>query len=294
MGVFPAAALRRTAAAFDGRMGWHLEDLATGQVHQYRADERFPTASVIKIAVLVELFHQAEVGRLSLDDRHRLRGNISTHGSGVLQIARDEPELTLRDYARLMMGISDNIATDFLMGLLGLDQINATLDRLGCANVRAAATMGRYHYRMVGMDEMPTNRANDAVYRERVSTRGLDYGSVSFGDSLANNVAAPGELASLLAAMYRRTGRQCSGIQSHDRVAQNRAGYPHDPALPKAGCGGGAQVRLQRYHQRGCWPRVFANRALGRGGLCPSPQRRARCCRGHCPGHPLGRGGAGS
>ena len=81
----------------------------------------------------------------------------------MLQIARDEPELTLRDYARLMMGISDNIATDFLMGLLGLGQINTTLDRLGYANVRAAATMGRYHYRMVGMDEMPTNRANDAV-----------------------------------------------------------------------------------------------------------------------------------
>lgn len=203
MGVFPDAALRQIAAAFDGRMGWHLEDLATGQVHQYRADERFPTASVIKIAVLVELFRQAETGRLSLDDRHRLRGDISTHGSGVLQIAQDEPELTLRDYARLMMGISDNIATDFLMELLGLDQINATLDQLGCANVRAAATMGRYHYRMVGMDEVPTNRANDAVYRERVSTRGLDYGSVSFGDSLENNVAAPGELASLLAAMYR-------------------------------------------------------------------------------------------
>ena len=53
--------------------------------------------------------------------------------------------------------------------------------------------MGRYHYRMVGMDEMPTNRANDAVYKERASTQGLDYGSISFGDSLENNVAAPGE-----------------------------------------------------------------------------------------------------
>ena len=88
MSVFPDAALRQIAAAFDGRMGWHIEYLATGQVHQYRADERFPTASVIKIAVLVELFRQAEAGRLSLDDRHRLRGDISTHGSGVLQIAR--------------------------------------------------------------------------------------------------------------------------------------------------------------------------------------------------------------
>ncbi|MYK39267.1 MAG: hypothetical protein F4049_03505, partial [Gemmatimonadetes bacterium] len=54
MGVFPDAALRQIAAAFDGRMGWYIEDLTTGQVHQYRADERFPTASVIKIAVLVE------------------------------------------------------------------------------------------------------------------------------------------------------------------------------------------------------------------------------------------------
>ena len=201
MSLFPDAALRQIAAAFDGRMGWHIEDLATGQVHQYKADERFPTASVIKIAVMVELFRQAEAGGLSLDDRYRLRGDISTHGSGVLAIARDEPELSLYDYARLMMGISDNIATDYLMGLMGLGAINATLDRLGCPNVRAAVTLGRYHYRMVGMDEEPTNRANDAVYRERASTQGVNYGSVSYSDSLENNVAAPGELAALLAAI---------------------------------------------------------------------------------------------
>ncbi|NKB65438.1 MAG: hypothetical protein GKR89_00115 [Candidatus Latescibacteria bacterium] len=203
MALFPDAELCRIGADFNGRMGWHIEDLDSTQVHQYKADQRFPTASVIKIAVLIELFRQAEDGRLALGDRHRLRGDISAHGSGVLAIARDEPELTLYDYARLMMGVSDNIATDYLMDLLGLDNINATLDRLGCPNVRAAVTLGRYHYRMVGMDREPTNRANDAVYLERLRNQEANCQSISYSDSLDNNVAAPGELAALLAAIVR-------------------------------------------------------------------------------------------
>ena len=84
----------------------------------------------------------------------------SPHGSGQLKLMRDEPEITLRDYCRMMITISDNMATDLLMEAVGIPNINTFLDRLGCPNTRTSVTMGRYHYRMTYQDDLPTNRVN--------------------------------------------------------------------------------------------------------------------------------------
>ena len=63
---FPTAACDQIAADFRGRIGFYIEDLTTGITHEYNADQRFPTASVCKVPVMIELFHQAETGNLSL------------------------------------------------------------------------------------------------------------------------------------------------------------------------------------------------------------------------------------
>ena len=151
---------------------------------------------------MIELFRQVEVGILSLDERHRLQGNISTHGSGTLQLMKDAPELTLRDYCRLMMSISDNMATDFLLGVVGLESVNATLDAMGFPNTRTSVTLGRYHYRMFGMDDLPCNRENDVLQQKRAKTHGTDFNSVSFQDSLENNVATPRDMGSILKQLH--------------------------------------------------------------------------------------------
>ena len=83
---FPTAACNQIAADFHGRIGFYIEDLTTGITHEHNADQRFPTASVCKVPVMIELFRQVETGTLSLDERHRLQGNISTHGSGTLKL----------------------------------------------------------------------------------------------------------------------------------------------------------------------------------------------------------------
>ncbi len=189
-------------ASFGGDVGFYVEDLTTSASHEHRADERFPTASECKITVMVELFKQAHEGKLALSDRRHLDDNISTHGSGALSMLEDSPELTLLDYCRLMITVSDNIATDQLMGVVGNANINATLDALGYPNTRTPVTMGRYHYRMVGLDDVETSPANDRLYTERAKNPGIDYGAVSFTGSLDNNVATPREMASLLKRIH--------------------------------------------------------------------------------------------
>lgn len=199
---FPTAACDQVAADFRGRIGFYIEDLTTGITHEHNADQRFPTASVCKVPVMIELFRQVELGRLSLDERRRLQGGISTHGSGMLQLMEDAPELTLRDYCRLMMGISDNMATDFLLGVVGLESVNTTLDAMGFPNTRTSVTLGRYHYRMFGMDDVPCNRENDVLQQKRAERHGTDFNSLSFQDSLENNVATPRDMGSILKQLH--------------------------------------------------------------------------------------------
>ena len=199
---FPSAGLDQIVTDFRGHIGFYVEDLTTGITHEHNADQRFPTASVCKVPVMIELFRQVEEGRLSLDERRRLQGDISTHGSGVLKLMEDEPELTLRDYCRLMISVSDNIATDFLIGVVGLASVNATLDAMGFPDTRTSVTLGRYHYRMFGMDDVPCNRKNDELQRERSQAHGTDFNSVSFQNSLENNVATPRDMGRILKGLH--------------------------------------------------------------------------------------------
>ena len=203
--TFPTAEMDAIASKFDGRMGFYFEDLTTGETHEYAASHRYPTASVCKITVMAELFRQDAEGILSLDDRKRMEDRYSPHGSGQLKLMRDEPEITLRDYCRMMITISDNMATDLLMEAVGIPNINTFLDRLGCPNTRTSVTMGRYHYRMTYQDDLPTNRANDVLQAEASAAGANDYKSVSYSDSLENNVAAPAEMGGIMKRMYEGT-----------------------------------------------------------------------------------------
>ena len=85
-----------------------------------------------------------------------MRKDISSHGTGTLSIMRDYPELTVRDYCRLMMGVSDNMATDMIVHLVTPESINATLDGMGYHNTRANMPLGVWHYLMKGVVETPS------------------------------------------------------------------------------------------------------------------------------------------
>ncbi|MAE65654.1 MAG: hypothetical protein CMJ18_15405 [Phycisphaeraceae bacterium] len=199
---FPSDALDRLARAFPGRVGIYIEavcsEVAGGARYAFAADERFPTASVFKIPVLLTLYQLAEAGRLSLDDRHRVAADISTHGTGILKQFTDAPELSLRDHCRIMISHSDNIATDTIIRAVGLDQINAMLERQGLANTRVPMEIGRWHYVMAGMDRAPLNLANDDEMVRRAKAGEVDDDGLAFSDRLENLVASPRDLAALV------------------------------------------------------------------------------------------------
>lgn len=97
----------------------------------YRGDDLFKSASTIKIAIMVELFRKIDRGEVSLDDTYVLSADDKVPGSGVLQELHDGIELTIGDVVYLMMSISDNPATNILIDLVGMENVNATMRELG-------------------------------------------------------------------------------------------------------------------------------------------------------------------
>ncbi|MBI1802181.1 MAG: serine hydrolase [Chloroflexi bacterium] len=130
------AAVRRIAKNFSGVIGVAACDLNTGEEVLLNADLVFPTASMVKIGILLELLRQREAGKLELSEPLTVRKTDKTAGSGLLENMSDEVTLPLHDIAVLMNAISDNTATNVLIDRLGRANINRAMRAAGMTHTR--------------------------------------------------------------------------------------------------------------------------------------------------------------
>lgn len=134
-------AIQKHAASATGNLGVYFKDLVTGEEITYYADKAYPAASVFKVFVLAELFRQIEEGKYGLYDRHPLNQEVKSPGSGVMQLMETGLMPTIKDYATLMMILSDNTSADFLYKLTGRDNIIANvLEPLELKNTKCDLT----------------------------------------------------------------------------------------------------------------------------------------------------------
>ena len=217
----PKSELDQLARHFRGRLGFYAKELTSETEYSWNADQRFPPASVLKLPVMVELYRQAVAARLQLDDRRPLPDDISTHGSGVLKKREGAVELSLRQYCRLMMVRSDNMATDLLIRTVGLGAVNRFLERGGFKSTRVAMEIGRWHYAVVGMMDAPINRRNDERQLERMRAGKFDDEGLAYSDSLENNVCGPRDMGILLERLYR--GELASRLKTGEMLDLMRA-----------------------------------------------------------------------
>jgi beta-lactamase class A len=126
----------------DGVLAVAILDLSTGQKFLLHADEVMPTASSIKIAVLAELYRQAQQGKLKLTDFYTLQSSDLVGGSGITSVLTPgTTRLTLRDVAGLMISVSDNSAANVIIDRVGMENVNALLDSLGLTHTRLRRKM---------------------------------------------------------------------------------------------------------------------------------------------------------
>lgn len=128
--------IEQLAAGFNGRLALSLLNLQTNETMSYHDNEQFPTASAIKLGIVAALMALVDAGKASLDEPIMLRRADHVAGSGVLQHLSPGLIMPLRDWAFLMMNISDNLATNVLIDYVGLDNVQRWLDGAGFADVQ--------------------------------------------------------------------------------------------------------------------------------------------------------------
>jgi beta-lactamase class A len=144
----------------DGVLGVAVLDLSSGQSYFLHADEVLPTASSIKIAILAELFLQAQQGKIKLNDFYTLQRSDIVGGSGIAEaLTPGVTRLTIRDVAALMISVSDNSATNVIIDRVGMENVNALLDSLGLTHTRLRR-------KMMDLQAASQNRENISTPRE--------------------------------------------------------------------------------------------------------------------------------
>jgi len=161
---------------FEGVMGVAIVDLTDGRTIFKNEDRVFPTASSIKIAILLELYRQEQEarggaqGKAKLDDVYSFDPKDLVEDSQIMAgLTAGVTRVTNRDLAQFMIAVSDNAATNVLIDRVGKDNVNATLRGLGL-------TKTMLHRKM------------------------MDIAAAKRGDE---NVSTPQEMARLLETIYK-------------------------------------------------------------------------------------------
>ena len=136
----PAGTMEQRISAlvreFRGVMGVAAMDLRSRDWIAVNADARFPTASTIKVAVMLEAHHQAAEGRLPMDAMFTMKNSDKVGGTGVMNGLHEGASFTTADLIHLMIVLSDNTATNMLIERLGTARVNERLEGYGIRDVK--------------------------------------------------------------------------------------------------------------------------------------------------------------
>ncbi|MDP3542461.1 MAG: serine hydrolase [Elusimicrobiota bacterium] len=123
--------LAKMAERYPGRVAIYLKDMKSGRTWTHHADDLFPSASLIKVPVMIAAFYKIRDGRLALDERIAITRRNRVGGSGSLKWRPDGTKLTVRQLLVHMINESDNTATKMVLDHLGIGYVQQQFPRMG-------------------------------------------------------------------------------------------------------------------------------------------------------------------
>jgi len=143
----------------------------------HRADDRSPSASIIKLPIMVEAMERVKAGTFPLDGVHHLTEAEKAGGSGILQTYTAGSQVTNLELITLMMTHSDNTATNLLIRDLGMSEINRRIKAMGLTQSQLNRVMMDTAAVRRGIDNYVTAREMNmllrAIYTQQVATPAL-------------------------------------------------------------------------------------------------------------------------
>jgi len=144
-------------------------------------DKSFHAASTMKVPVMIELFRQAEAGKLKLDDQLLIKNEFKSIADGsayVLSVGDDSDAevykhvgktMTLRALCDAMITVSSNFASNLLIERLGAENIRNTVTKLGANGMVVLRGVEDQKAFDKGMNNATTARAL-AVLMQKIAT----------------------------------------------------------------------------------------------------------------------------
>ncbi len=137
--------IKQLIQGFQGDVGIYVHHLKKNKEVNIQADSIFPTASIVKIPILVGIFDKIEKGELQLDQQLVYRATQRYGGSGLMQFFNDSTQVDLKTLVALMLSYSDNVTSIWNQKLAGGgNTINQLMTNLQLAHTRVnSQTEGR-------------------------------------------------------------------------------------------------------------------------------------------------------
>ncbi len=131
--------------SFNGDIGVYVKDLKKNKVVAINADTIFPTASMVKIPILIGVMDKINKGELDYHQELVYKDSLLYAGVDILGSFKSDEKIELSKVMMLMLTTSDNTASLWLQSLAGTGtRINRILDSLGFEDTRVnSRTPGR-------------------------------------------------------------------------------------------------------------------------------------------------------
>jgi beta-lactamase class A len=136
--------LQKLVEGFNGDVGIYVQNLKTGKFAEINGDTIFPTASMIKVPIMIGVFDKIEKKELSYHQNLIFRDSLLYAGEDILGSFKDGEKVQLSKVQMLSITTSDNTGSLWLQKLVGGANINKWLSDNGFENIRInSRTPGR-------------------------------------------------------------------------------------------------------------------------------------------------------
>lgn len=163
--------LERETSAFAGQSGIVVKDLSTGWEASFNKDKAFPSASLVKVPVVLAAFKASGEGKFSMDDTITLRGKDRVDASKETAKLPNGSQISIRKLCEWMIVVSDNTAANMVIEFLGFDYLNTCFNNLGVKDTNIMRKMLDFRFRRNGVENYTTPsdmaRIMELIYRRK-------------------------------------------------------------------------------------------------------------------------------
>ncbi|MGZ5253406.1 MAG: serine hydrolase [Flavitalea sp.] len=195
--------IKELAKGYNGDIGIYVLNLSNGKTASYNADSIFPTASMVKLPILLGVMDKIQSGHLKDTQNLVYTDSLLYEGVDILGSFKNGEKIELGKVVMLMLTMSDNTASLWLQSLAGGgSRINQILDSLGFVSTRVnSRTPGReanrtnYGWGQTTPREMVLfmqKMYNRELVNSQISEKMLKLTSRNFWDDVGHSAIPPG------------------------------------------------------------------------------------------------------